>query len=148
MGDAKPLLVVFGAGGGTGLACVERCVQQAFRVRAVVRVPDAHRGRMPPDVELVAGDVTDDTSIAAALRGAHGVVFAASASSYLGADDVDHKARAWQQRAALLALCSRVQHRALPLWVWQRVRRACGASCSSAPRLSRRTTTGRPSASS
>ena len=88
-----PLIVVFGAGGGTGLAAVHRCVALGHSVRAVVRSPEAHAGKMPAGAELVAGDVEDAASVASALAGAHGAIFAASTSSYLSADAVDHQAR-------------------------------------------------------
>ena len=84
------LVVVFGAGGGTGAAAVHRCVALGHAVRAVVRSPEAHAGRMPAGAELVAGDVTDAASVAAALVGAHGAIFAASTSSFFSADSVDH----------------------------------------------------------
>jgi uncharacterized protein YbjT (DUF2867 family) len=60
-------------------------------VRAVVREPDAHRERMPAGAQLVAGDVTDAASVAAALQGAHGAIFAAATSSFWGADAVDNQ---------------------------------------------------------
>jgi uncharacterized protein YbjT (DUF2867 family) len=99
-----PLVVVFGAGGGTGLAAVHRCVAEGHAVRAVVRSPEAHAGRFPPGAEVVAGDVTDAVSVAAALVGAHGAVFAASTSSFLSADAVDHQAR--RHTSSLLCLSS------------------------------------------
>jgi uncharacterized protein YbjT (DUF2867 family) len=88
-----PLIVVFGAGGGTGLAAVHRCVALGHSVRAVVRVPEAHAGKMPAGAEVVAGDVEDAASVASALAGAHGAIFAASASSYFSPETVDHQAR-------------------------------------------------------
>jgi hypothetical protein len=88
-----PLIVVFGAGGGTGHAAVHRCAALGHSVRAVVRSPEAHAGRFPDGAELVAGDVTDAASVAAALAGAHGAIFAASTSSFLSADAVDHQVR-------------------------------------------------------
>ena len=88
-----PLVVVFGGAGGTGLAAVQRCIALGHAVRAVVRSPEAHAGKLPSGVELVAGDVTDAASVGAALRGAHAVVYAASCSSFLAADAVDHQAR-------------------------------------------------------
>lgn len=88
-----PLIVVFGAGGGTGHAAVHRCAALGHTVRAVVRSPEAHAGRFPEGAELVAGDVTDAASVAAALVGAHGAIFAASTSSFLSADAVDHQVR-------------------------------------------------------
>ena len=130
-----PLVVVFGAGGGTGLAAVHRCIALGHSVRAVVRSPEAHAGRMPAGAELVAGDVTDAASVAAALAGAHGAVFAASTSSFLSADAVDHQARrgarrrAARARAATFALTHRCGGRACAWWRRRPRRRAFAALC-------------------
>ena len=83
------LVTVFGAGGDTGLATCARLKEQGFTVRAVVRDPSKHVGRFPEGVTVVAGDVTEPASLAAACKDATGVVFTASASSYLGAGAVD-----------------------------------------------------------
>jgi uncharacterized protein YbjT (DUF2867 family) len=141
MADAGgKLVVVFGAGGGTGAEAVRRAAALGHAVRAVVREPDKHRERLATEgrVELVAGDVTDAVSVSAALAGAAGCIFAAATSSYFGADDVDHKARSRQGRApqapALRLQRSRSRakprRRACATWRWRRTRRACGAWCS------------------
>jgi len=47
---------------------------------------------------VVAGDVTDPKSLEAALRGARGVIFAASGTTYCSAKDVDYGVRLWLGR--------------------------------------------------
>ena len=68
MSVADGLHVVIGASGGTGRALTRELAQRGRRVRAVNR-----SGRVPgtrPDVEVMAGDATDPTSMLEACRGA------------------------------------------------------------------------------
>ena len=111
-----PLVVVFGAGGGTGAAAVRRAAALGHPVRAVVRTPAAHADRFAgvAGVELVAGDVTDAASVADAVRGAHGVVFAAATSTFFGASDVDEKVRFAAGNDTPLCYNSRSLRRAAP----------------------------------
>lgn len=66
-------LVVFGAGGGTGRLLVARAAAAGHRVVAVVRDP-ARLGPVPPDVTVVAVDLTDPAAVAAAVRDCDAVV--------------------------------------------------------------------------
>lgn len=61
----------------------------------MVRDPAKYEGKFPSDprLEVVAGDVTDRASLHAALRGARGVIFAASGTGYWTAKDVDYQVR-------------------------------------------------------
>ena len=99
-------IVVIGAGGKTGLLCVAILSQQYGRhVRCVTRsgrtVPipklnpsnDAYESQentlspsSNPLVTFVAGDVTQYNDMVDAVRGASGVIFAASASAQQGSD--------------------------------------------------------------
>lgn len=85
--------VVFGAGGPTGRECVKRLLLLGGTVRAVVRRPDKYAAVFPasPKLEVVRGDVTDRESVIACLKGANGVIFAASATKYFDTTAVDNE---------------------------------------------------------
>lgn len=62
--------------GGTGLLgepVVRRLKADGHPVRVLSRDPDAARGKLDPDVEVVAGDVGDPDSVRSALEGCAGV---------------------------------------------------------------------------
>ncbi|GAA1555440.1 NAD(P)-dependent oxidoreductase [Actinomadura kijaniata] len=59
-------IVIFGAGGRGGRAAVAEARRRGHEVTAVVRDPAAHPGL---DAHVIAGDVTDPASVAAASRG-------------------------------------------------------------------------------
>lgn len=82
---------VLGAGGKTGKKCVETLLEQNKSVRAVVRDPAKYKDAFPasPNLTLVKGDVTDPASLATALDGVKGVIFAASGTTYFSASKVD-----------------------------------------------------------
>ncbi|WP_433273685.1 NAD(P)-dependent oxidoreductase [Pseudonocardia xinjiangensis] len=71
-------IVIFGAGGRAGRRAVEEAVGRGHEVTAVVRDPDAHRGPGRAGVSVVAGDVTDPTSVAAVAAGHDAAVTAAA----------------------------------------------------------------------
>jgi uncharacterized protein YbjT (DUF2867 family) len=58
---------VAGATGETGRRIVQELVSRNIPVRALVRDADKARGILPPDVELVVGDVLQPESLSAAL---------------------------------------------------------------------------------
>jgi len=78
------MIAVVGAGGATGLETVKALLAfPTLQVRCVVRSPDKYAGKFGK-AEVVKGDVTDEASLKEAFKGCHGVVFAASASTYRG----------------------------------------------------------------
>lgn len=84
--------VVLGAGGPTGQECVKRLLAASdLPVRAVVREPSKYAEVLPKSekLEIVAGDVTDKASLQGALKGAKGIIFAASGKGYWSASSVD-----------------------------------------------------------
>lgn len=91
-------ICVIGAGGGTGLACVRQALSDGLSVRAVVRNVDKYK--FPAETSVVAGDVADELSLERAFSGARTVVFAASTSTWNGADAVDNLGVAASARAA------------------------------------------------
>lgn len=93
MGDG-PMLVL-AATGGQGGAVVEALLAGAVRVRALVRDPEARAARRLVDrgVELVAGSLADEGSLAEAMRGAAGV-FALTTPFEAGVDAEIEQGRA------------------------------------------------------
>lgn len=72
-----------------------------------MRNPAKYADEFPPSerLEVVAGDVTDKSSLAAALAGAKGVIFAASGTGYWSAKAVDYEVGCVVTLPALPALC-------------------------------------------
>ena len=66
-----PLILVTGATGNTGRPVVEELLAEGYRVRALTRDPE--RAALPPEVEVVAGDVTSPADVASAARSAAAV---------------------------------------------------------------------------
>ncbi|MDX2237217.1 MAG: NmrA family NAD(P)-binding protein [Hyphomonadaceae bacterium] len=65
----RPLVAVFGAAGRQGLAQVRQLHAAGYRIRALSRRSDPFLGEAYADVEVVPADVSDDASLAAAVRG-------------------------------------------------------------------------------
>lgn len=83
-------IVVLGAGGKVGKLCCEILAQQGLYCTAVTRTG---RKILDQDYDMVkygAGDVTNYESVAAAVKGASGVIFAASASGKKKGGDPAH----------------------------------------------------------
>ena len=85
-GDMKPLVLVAGATGKTGVLVVQQLKAKGYPVRAFVRNAQKAADRLGPDVEAVVGDLRDPASIAATLDGVNVVVNAAG-SGVPAADD-------------------------------------------------------------
>ncbi|DBA85082.1 hypothetical protein WJX79_008042 [Trebouxia sp. C0005] len=83
--------VVFGAGGGVGFECVQHMLSKGQRVRAVVRSPQKYADKFPKDPKLTIaqGDVTNLESVREVIKGAKGVIFAASGTTFWSAASVD-----------------------------------------------------------
>lgn len=78
--QAKDVVLVAGATGGTGKAAVEQLVAGGkYAVRAMSRDPAKAKGELPAGVEVVAGDLRDPASLASALKGVKYVISAAAA---------------------------------------------------------------------
>jgi hypothetical protein len=84
---ATGYVVVLGATGATGQECVNALVQRNMKVRAVVRSTTNSKGKIfsVPEkgadlVEVVIGDVSKREDLESVIKGASGVIFAASAS--------------------------------------------------------------------
>lgn len=68
-------VLITGAGGFIGSHLAERCVEQGFRVRALVRYNSRNdwgwleHSDFADDIEVVGGDITDFDSVAGAMQG-------------------------------------------------------------------------------
>lgn len=88
-------IVVIGAGGGTGQKCVEKLLEQGKSVKAVVR-DTAKYGELwsqNEKLQLQSGDVTKPQTLESGLEGVKSIIFAVSASTYLGASSVDKEVK-------------------------------------------------------
>jgi nucleoside-diphosphate-sugar epimerase len=81
--------LVTGAAGLVGSHIVERLLEDGWRVRAMVRSPDAARrsGLLPERVELAQGDVLDEASFIRSAAGAHAIFHAAASIIVTGGWD-------------------------------------------------------------
>jgi nucleoside-diphosphate-sugar epimerase len=70
--------LVTGATGLAGSHIVDRLLADGWRVRALVRDPDAARAALPNEVELARGDVTDEASFTHAAQGANTIFHTAA----------------------------------------------------------------------
>ena len=67
--STRPLLLVSGATGYIGGRLVRALHERGARIRCMVRRPDDVRARAERDIDVVYGDVSEPTSLAAALEG-------------------------------------------------------------------------------
>jgi len=89
------LVLVAGATGRTGVHAVEHALKLGYRVRAMARDPASARALFDDRVQVVAGDVRDPASLAAAVEGVTYVIgaFASNAGRdpSSSAEAVDYK---------------------------------------------------------
>jgi NAD(P)H-binding len=79
-GTPESPIVVVGAGGKVGTLCTKILADKGLYVRATTRSGRPVLPEESPFVTYASCDVTDDASLKAALTGASGCIFAASAS--------------------------------------------------------------------
>ena len=84
-------VLVVGATGSIGRLVVEEAIRQGHAVRALVRTPGKAR-RLPPDAQVVLGDVTRPDTLPGAVDGVDAVVFAlgSNGAGKVGAESVDY----------------------------------------------------------
>ncbi len=83
MADAPPsLILLLGATGRVGRLAADRLLERGLRVRVMVRDPAA--AALPPQVEVIAGDLRSADDIAAAVRDVDAVLFTAAATNLGG----------------------------------------------------------------
>lgn len=105
--SSQPVNVVLGATGATGLECVKRLLSISdLPTRAIVRDPAKLSGMLSPSpkLQVVQGDVTNETSLREALKDAHGVIFAAAGKGYWSPAEVDFMVGPAHHTLALLLL--------------------------------------------
>ena len=103
-------VLVVGATGSIGRLVVEEAIRQGHAVRALVRSPGKARG-LPPDAQVVVGDVTRSDTLSDAVDGVDAGVFTlgSDGAGKVGAESVDYGG----VRNVLAALGSRTARIAL-----------------------------------
>jgi uncharacterized protein YbjT (DUF2867 family) len=84
-------VLVVGATGSIGSLVVEEAIRQGHAVRALVRTPGKAR-QLPPEAQVVRGDVTRPETLPGAVDGVDAVVFTlgSDGSGKVGAESVDY----------------------------------------------------------
>jgi uncharacterized protein YbjT (DUF2867 family) len=84
-------VLVVGATGSIGRLVVDEAIRQGHAVRALVRNPDKAR-QLPPEAQVVIGDVTRPDTLPGAVDGADAVVctLGSDGTGRLGAESVDY----------------------------------------------------------
>jgi uncharacterized protein YbjT (DUF2867 family) len=103
---AAPTVLVVGATGTIGRLAVAEALAEAYAVRALVRDAAAARRRLPPQAQLVTGELTSAASLADAVAGVDAVIFTHGGHGAGSAEAVDYGA----VRNVLVALAGRPAH--------------------------------------
>lgn len=84
-------VLVVGATGSIGRLVVEEAIRHGYATRALVRDPDKARG-LPPETDVVVGDVTRPETLVRAVDGVDAVVFTlgSDGAGKVGAESVDY----------------------------------------------------------
>ena len=84
-------VLVVGATGSIGHLVVEEAIRQGHAVRALVRNP-GRAGRLPPQTQVVTGDVTRPDTLSGAVDGVDSVVFTlgSDGAGKVGAESIDY----------------------------------------------------------
>ena len=84
-------VLVVGATGSVGRLVVEEALRQGHAVRALVRAPGKTR-RLPPDAQVVPGDVTRPDTLPGAVDGVNAIIFTlgSDGAGKVGAESVDY----------------------------------------------------------
>jgi uncharacterized protein YbjT (DUF2867 family) len=91
MSSTRMTVLVVGATGSIGSLVVEEAIREGHAVRALVRNPGKAR-QLPPDAQVVVGDVTRPETLPGALDGVGAIVFTlgSGGGGKLGAETVDY----------------------------------------------------------
>jgi uncharacterized protein YbjT (DUF2867 family) len=84
-------VLVVGATGSIGRLVVEEAIRRGYTTRALVRNPDKAR-RLPPEADVIMGDVTRPDTLSRAVDGVDAVVFTlgSDGAGKVGAETVDY----------------------------------------------------------
>ena len=91
MNTRPTTVLVVGATGSIGRLVVEEAIREGYTTRALVRDHDKAR-QLPPEAEVIVGDVTLPATLAAAVDGVDAVVFTlgSDGAGKVGAENVDY----------------------------------------------------------
>ena len=114
MGNTRLTVLVVGATGSIGRLVVEEALREGHAVRALVRNPGKAR-QLPPEAQVVVGDVTRPDTLSEAVDGVDAVAFTlgSDGAGKVGAEAVDYGGvrnvlRALGSRPARLALMTAI----------------------------------------
>ena len=83
-------ILVVGATGSVGEHVVSQALQAGYRVRALVRDRARAEQSLPAQTTLIVGDLTDPSSLPAAVEGIDGIVFTHGTNGEEGAREVNY----------------------------------------------------------
>ncbi len=107
--ESSRRILVIGATGLVGQPVARALLDSGYGVRVMSTRPEAARETFDARFEIVHGDITDPSTLPAALEGCHGVHLGVSSSAGAqGADAVEHLGAANVTRAALDAGIERI----------------------------------------
>ena len=91
MSNARMTVLVVGATGSIGKLVVEEALREGHAVRALVRNPGKAR-QLPPEAQVVVGDVTRPDTLSEAVDGVDAVVFTlgSDGAGKVGAETIDY----------------------------------------------------------
>jgi uncharacterized protein YbjT (DUF2867 family) len=114
MNTDRKMILVLGATGSIGSLVVEQALRQGHGVRALMR-SRAKARQLPPEAEVVVGDVTRPETLLPALEGVDAIVFTlgSDGAGKVGAETVDYGGvrnvlRALDGRSARIALMTSI----------------------------------------
>ncbi len=114
MSRTRMTVLVVGATGSIGRLVVEEAIREGHAVRALVR-NSGRAGQLPPDAQVVVGDVTRPETLSGAVDGVDGIVLTlgSDGAGKVGAESVDYGGarnvlRALGSRPARIALMTAI----------------------------------------
>jgi len=110
MGDDRPILVIGGTR-GTGLLVTQLLLRNGASVRVLARNPARAAPSLPPDVQVVAGDITAADTLRPAIDGASHIIFTAGVRSGRPASEASIKATEYSGTLNTIAVALRVGFR-------------------------------------
>ncbi|GCE29062.1 nucleoside-diphosphate sugar epimerase [Dictyobacter alpinus] len=103
-------ILVIGGTGNTGRHIVQKLLQHGYAARVLARNIHAAREQFDPQVEVVAGDITQPASVAAAMHGVAGCVIIVESSTSDAAPNSPERVHFQGTRHVLAAAAEQQAH--------------------------------------